>query len=119
MSPKASGSSSERPITAASDGELTIFLFPDPGVVVRGLVARSIAHVDMDAFYGRGAAQSGAAGPAPRGRRRSQGGHGREMVTAANELCGPPVRHPLGPHDAVRSGGAQSEPSATRAQGVT
>src|SRR5215470_19258729 len=36
MSPKASGSSSERPITSASDGELTIFLFPIAGDGSRG-----------------------------------------------------------------------------------
>src|SRR5437870_4941998 len=36
MSPKASGSSSERPITSASDGEFTIFLFPDRGVWFAG-----------------------------------------------------------------------------------
>src|SRR5438094_8819237 len=80
MSPKASGSSRERPITSESEGEFTVFLFPIVGcgspaqrndlchggppeaailsrvstprnLTPTGGRVRIVAHVDMDAFY--------------------------------------------------------------------
>src|SRR5437899_9210848 len=107
MSPKASGSSSERPITSASEGGSTIFLFPDRGVRFAGAAKMIFATAPAGGRYPQLAVDPTHAVRSQRSAKSAEGGRSVASLTSNRSNRG----------WAPRGGGLQPARRAARREG--